>query len=113
VEAEHDRGDEHQVTPLELFFDLVFVFAITLALCGGAALYLLAHITFLYRATGYLFRRRTIGSVLLLALIPAALATPALTALALVSAVCSLVVAYEAIRYRTARVQVRHPELAA
>jgi low temperature requirement protein LtrA len=197
VEAEHDRGDEHQVTPLELFFDLVFVFAITqvtrlladdptwggvlrgmlvlaalwwlyfdvaaiiartrlvqaagleqardaynylhlpmvaaivlfalglkttigdvgdtldtvpaVALCGGAALYLLGHITFLYRATGYLFRRRTIGA----ALIPAALAIPALAALALVSAVCSLVVAYEVIRYRTARVQVRHPELAA
>ena len=28
-EREHERGDEHQVTPLELFFDLVFVFAIT------------------------------------------------------------------------------------
>jgi low temperature requirement protein LtrA len=28
-EAEHEHGDEHQVTPLELFFDLVFVFAIT------------------------------------------------------------------------------------
>ena len=27
VEIERDR--EHQVTPLELFFDLVFVFAIT------------------------------------------------------------------------------------
>jgi membrane protein YdbS with pleckstrin-like domain len=49
----------------------------------------------------------------LLALIPAALALPALAALALVSAVCSLVVAYEAIRYRTVRLQVRHPELAA
>jgi hypothetical protein len=31
MEAEHDRGDEHRVTPLELFFDLVFVFAITQA----------------------------------------------------------------------------------
>jgi low temperature requirement protein LtrA len=28
-EAEHEHGDEHQATPLELFFDLVFVFAIT------------------------------------------------------------------------------------
>jgi low temperature requirement protein LtrA len=27
--AEQERGDEHQVTPLELLFDLVFVFAIT------------------------------------------------------------------------------------
>jgi low temperature requirement protein LtrA len=30
-EAEDERahGDEHEITPLELFFDLVFVFAIT------------------------------------------------------------------------------------
>ena len=82
------------------------------ALCGGAALYLLGHIAFLYRATAYVFRRRTVGAVVLLALIPAALALPALVALGLVSAVCSLVVAYEAIRHRVARVQVRHPELA-
>jgi low temperature requirement protein LtrA len=84
-----------------------------IALCGGAALYLLAHIAFLFRATHYLFRRRTIGAAALLALIPAALASPALAALALVGAVCSGVVAYEAIRYRGDRVQIRHPELAA
>lgn len=83
------------------------------ALCGGAALYLLGHIAFLVRTTGRVFRRRTVGAIMLLALIPAALVIPALAALALVSAVCSLVVAYEVIRYRTARVRVRHPELAA
>jgi low temperature requirement protein LtrA len=82
------------------------------ALCGGAALYLLAHIAFLFRTTGRVFRRRTVGAVLLLALIPAAVAIPALAALALVSAACSLVVAYEAIRYRESRVRVRHPEFA-
>jgi low temperature requirement protein LtrA len=83
------------------------------ALCGGAALYLVGHIAFLFRTTGRVFRRRTLGAVLLLALVPAAVAIPALAALALVSAVCSLVVAYEAIRHRAARVQIRHPELAA
>jgi hypothetical protein len=36
-----------------------------------------------------------------------------IAALALVSGVCSLVVAYEAIRYRESRVRVRHPALAA
>jgi low temperature requirement protein LtrA len=82
------------------------------ALCGGAALYLLAHIAFLFRTTGRVFRRRTVGAVLLLALIPVAVAIPALAALALVSAVCALVVAYEVIRHREHRVQVRHPELA-
>jgi low temperature requirement protein LtrA len=83
------------------------------ALCGGTALYLLGHIAFLFRMTGRVFRRRTVGTVVLLALIPAAVAIPALAALALVSAVCSLVVAYEAIRHREHRVQVRHPEVAA
>jgi low temperature requirement protein LtrA len=82
-------------------------------LCGGAALYLLAHIAFLYRTTGRVFRRRTVGAIVLLALVPAAVAIPALAALALVSAVCSLVVAYEVLRYREQRVRVRHPELAA
>jgi low temperature requirement protein LtrA len=82
------------------------------ALCGGAALYLLAHIAFLFRTTGRIFRRRTVGAAGLLALVPAAVAIPALAALALVSAVCSLVVTYEVIRYRAARVRVRHPELA-
>jgi low temperature requirement protein LtrA len=83
------------------------------ALCGGAALYLLGHIAFLLRTTGRVFRRRTVGAGLLLALIPAAVAIPALAALALVGAVCSLVVAYEVLRYREARIQVRHPELPA
>jgi low temperature requirement protein LtrA len=82
-------------------------------LCGGAALYLLGHIAFLFRATGRVFRRRTVGAIVLLALVPAAVAIPALAALALVSALCSLVVAYEALRYREQRVQIRHPELAA
>ena len=50
------------------------------ALCGGAALYLLGHIAFLFRTTGRVFRRRTIGAVVLLALIPLAVAIPALAA---------------------------------
>jgi low temperature requirement protein LtrA len=81
-------------------------------LCGGAALYLLAHVAFLLRATGRIFRRRTIGAVVLIALVPAALAIPALAALVLVAAVCSLVVAWEVLRYRADRFLVRHPELA-
>ncbi len=82
------------------------------ALSGGAALYLLGDIAFLVRTTGRVFRRRTIGAAVLLALIPVAVAIPALAALALVSIVCVLVVAYEAIRHREHRVQIRHPEIA-
>jgi low temperature requirement protein LtrA len=82
-------------------------------LCGGAALYLFAHIGFLFRTTRRLFRRRTVGGAVLLALLPASLVIPALGALALVSAVCSLVVVYEVVRHRADRLRVRHPELAA
>jgi low temperature requirement protein LtrA len=78
-------------------------------LCGGAALYLVGHIVFLLRTTGRVFRRRSVGAAVLLALIPAAVAIPALAALALVSTVCALIVAYEALRYREDRVRVRHP----
>ena len=79
-------------------------------LCGGAALFLLGEIASLYRTTGRIFRRRTVGAVVLLALVPVALVIPALAALALVAAVCSLIVAYEVLRYRDVRVQVRYPE---
>ena len=82
------------------------------ALCGGAALYLLAHVAFLFRTTGRIFRRRTFGAIVLLGLIPVAIAIPALAALALVSGVCAAVVAWEVLRYRESRFQVRHPELA-
>jgi hypothetical protein len=53
---------------------------------------------------------RTIGALVLIALIPIALVIPALAALALVGAVCSLVVAYEAIVRREYRAQLRHPD---
>jgi low temperature requirement protein LtrA len=82
------------------------------ALCGGAALYLLGHVAFLFRATGRIFRRRTYGGIVLVALVPVAMTVPALAALASVSAVTAGVVAYEAIRHREHRVHVRHPETA-
>src|SRR5688572_18352140 len=54
------------------------------------------------------FRRRTIGAAVLLVLIPVVVAIPALASLVLVSAVCSLVVGYEAIRHRADRARLRH-----
>ena len=94
----HDVAEELEIVP-------------AVALCGGTALYLLGHIAFLFRATHYLFRRRSVGAGVLLALIPAAVTIPAFVTLILVSAVCSVVVAYEAIRHRADRARVRHPEL--
>jgi low temperature requirement protein LtrA len=79
------------------------------ALFGGAALYLLGQIAFLYRSTHYLFRWRSVGAAVLLVLIPAALTVPALAALALATSVCVLLVAYEAIGHGADRKRVRHP----
>ena len=81
------------------------------ALCGGAALYLARARRVSLPIDGQDFsaedgRRRRVARP-----DPAALAIPALAALALVGAVCSLVVAYEVLRHREHRVQVRHPEV--
>jgi low temperature requirement protein LtrA len=81
------------------------------ALFGGTALYLLAHVAFLFRATHYVFRRRLIGAIALILLIPVAVEVPALASLVLVSAIPSSIVAWEALRYRDARARIRHPEL--
>jgi low temperature requirement protein LtrA len=83
------------------------------ALCAGAALYLLGHIGFLYRTTRRLFRRRTIGAAVLVVLTPVAVEIPALAALAAVAAVCSGVVAYEVLRHREHRLQIRSGGFAA
>jgi low temperature requirement protein LtrA len=80
------------------------------ALCGGAALYFLGHVAFLYKVTHYVFRRRTIAGVILLALTPVATTIPALAALALVTAVSVSVVTYEAISHREQRLALRHPD---
>jgi low temperature requirement protein LtrA len=83
-----------------------------IALAGGVALYLLAHVASAFRLTRRIFRRRLLGTVLLLAFIPGATELPALASLGIVGAVCIFVVAYEVIRHREHRAQLRHPELA-
>jgi low temperature requirement protein LtrA len=83
------------------------------ALCAGLALYLLAQCAFMLRASGRLFRRRFLGGLVLLMLLPLVLEVPALASLALAAATCVSVVAFEAIRHREHRAHVRHPELAA
>lgn len=78
-----------------------------LGLCGGPALYLLAHIGLRLRIGGGLGHGRPVASILLLALLPVAKDVPALTSLSLVTAVCIALIAYEAIRYRGARAWIR------
>ena len=79
------------------------------ALCGGVALYLAAHILFRLRNVRTLNRHRLVVTVLLLALIPVALEMPALATLAVVAALCVGLIAYEAIRFAEARERVRNP----
>jgi low temperature requirement protein LtrA len=77
-------------------------------LCGGVALYLLAHILFRLRNVGSLNRQRLVASACLLALIPLGLEVAALITLALVALLCVGLIAYEAIRFAEARDRVRH-----
>ena len=84
------------------------------ALCGGVALYLLAHILFRLRNVGSLNKQRLIVSGALLAVIPLAVELAALLTLTLVASLCVGLIAYEAIRFAEARDRVRHaPEPAA
>jgi low temperature requirement protein LtrA len=79
----------------------------TIGLCGGLALYFLAHVALRLRIGGGLGHGRPVATILLIALIPLAMAVPALTALGLVAAVCAALIAYEAIRYREGRAWIR------
>jgi low temperature requirement protein LtrA len=76
-----------------------------LALCGGPALYLSAYVALRLRVARRLGRGRFVAMVLCAALIPVALAVPALVALALVAAVWVALHAYELIWWREARAQ--------
>ena len=78
-----------------------------IGLCGGVALYLMAHIGLRLRIGGGFGRGRPAATILLLGLIPVAMNAPALTALALVTTVCTMLIAYEALRYREARAWIR------
>ena len=78
------------------------------ALLGGAAMYLLAHVAFRLRNTNTLSGRRLVCSFVLLALLPAGAALPAIATLAILAALLTALIAYEALRYAEARDHVRH-----
>ena len=77
------------------------------AMCGGLAMYMAAHVAMRLRTGGGWGHGRPTATVILLALIPVATMVPALAALALVAATCAGLIAYEAIRYRWARAWIR------
>jgi low temperature requirement protein LtrA len=77
-------------------------------LCGGVALYLVAHVLFRLRNVGTLNRQRLVVAALLVALVPVAVEIPALATLTAVAALCVALISYEAIRFAEARHRVRH-----
>src|SRR4051794_16403267 len=77
------------------------------SLCGGVALYLMAHIGFRLRNVGTLNRQRCVAAALAIALIPVGTRADALVTLVLLAALCSGLIAYEAIRFADARARMR------
>ena len=88
------------------------------ALCGGLSLYFLAHVVqrvrlvHLIRGTtsqrpGWIGPGRLVAAIGMLVIIPAAIEVPALAALALATAVCCALVAWDVVHYREHRVEVR------
>ena len=84
-----------------------------IGLCGGIALYLLAHVAFRLRNVGSFNAHRTVAAVGALAVVPLATQVDALVALAIVATLCAGLIAYEAIRFREARARVRAAHSAA
>ncbi|MGH2921839.1 MAG: low temperature requirement protein A [Gaiellaceae bacterium] len=80
------------------------------ALCGGLALYMLAHVLSRYRISRTIGHGRPVALVVLLALFPLAVELPAAGALAVVAGVFVGLIAYEAIRYRESRARIRSGE---
>ena len=77
------------------------------ALMGGAALYLVAHVAFRWRNVHRFSIQRLVAAVLLLALIPVAERVPALVALGIVLAVLVAVLVYEYVRFAELRARLR------
>jgi low temperature requirement protein LtrA len=78
------------------------------AMLGGTALYLLAHVAFRMRNVHRLSKQRLGCAVLLLALVPAAVELPSLATLGLVAAVLAALIAYEVPRFAELRERLRH-----
>jgi low temperature requirement protein LtrA len=79
-----------------------------IALYGGVAVYLLGHVAFRRRNTGTWNPQRVAVAAALLLLAPFAWHLPAMASLALVALLLTGLVAYETVRFRQARNEVRH-----
>jgi low temperature requirement protein LtrA len=79
------------------------------AMLGGPALYLLAHIAMRLRNIHTLNKQRLLCAFLLVALIPAGIHLPALATLAILAVVLVTLIRYETWLYGERRAEVRHP----
>ena len=77
------------------------------ALCGGAALYLVGHNAFRLRDVGSVSVPRLVVAVASCALIPVAMSTPALVTLAILAVLLAALAAFETVRSREFRDKLR------
>jgi low temperature requirement protein LtrA len=91
---------EHVEDPLKL--------VPAVALLGGTAVYLLAHVAFRWRNIHRLSVQRIVTAAVLVALLPLAVELPSLATLAILSAVLAVLVVYETRRFAELRDRLRH-----
>ena len=78
------------------------------ALLGGTALYLLAHVAFRWRNVHRLSLQRLLCAALLVAIVPPARQLPALVTVGALAAVLTALIAYERVRFAELRDRLRH-----
>jgi hypothetical protein len=77
------------------------------ALCGGLALYLAAHVAFRLRNVGSVNWPRVVTALICLALIPAATELAGVLMLAVLCALLAALIGFEVVRYAEARGRIR------
>ncbi|MBT0565861.1 low temperature requirement protein A [Williamsia sp. CHRR-6] len=80
---------------------------VAVAMFGGMAIYLLAHVAFRWRNVHRLSTQRLVAAVISVAAIPVALVIPALASLTLLAVIAATLVVYETARFRDARNSMR------
>ena len=78
------------------------------AMLGGLAIYLLAHVAFRWRNVHRFSAQRVVTAVVLCALIPVAKEVDALWSVAIATAVLAVLIAYETIVFADLRDRLRH-----
>jgi len=78
------------------------------ALLGGTALYLVAHVAFRWRNVHSLNRHRLGAAVVVVALLPVATEIPSLAIVAVLAALLAALIVYETTRFGEARERLRH-----